>query len=247
MVEVTNNDGTKISGFLPEAMKVPFGVEPGMEDKTRMSAQLMIPSRESPIVDFFRKVDDHIMTWIVANSVTLFKKKMSMDLVKELFIPTLKMPENAGQRPLVRVKMNQETGKFPTKVILKLNADEYTAGNITNIASGSFVHVVIEVGCLWFISKRCGVSLMATKVMIEPGTEMKTISPSDFGVSTQMRCVATPQAAGAGGCAASSSVSSCGANGFDDAPAAAAGGGKRKAEDDTDDESKKAARVDVSD
>jgi hypothetical protein len=121
------------------------------------------------------QVDAAMISWVTANSMNLFKKEMKQSTVEALYRTLLAQPNNPSYSPLLRVKVN-DGGKQATQV--KVVVDEGDAargrplrwrkGTLADIAPQSEVIPIVEAVGLWFVSKGCGMTLVATDLLVFP-------------------------------------------------------------------------------
>jgi hypothetical protein len=154
-----------------ERLRCPFGVQDGLEVSSRQNLEVAV-SLDS-IRAWTTMLDEQNLQWIVANSVLLFKKEMKRATVDALYRPLLTSPSNAAYDPLLRLKINKD-GPQATNVMIVMqegNADapmKWRHGTLDEIERHSEVIPIVEVSGLWFVSKACGMTLVATDLLVFP-------------------------------------------------------------------------------
>ena len=154
-----------------ERLRCPFGVQDGLEASSRKNLEIAISLE--PLREWARALDAQNITWIVDNSMTLFKKEMKQATVEALYRPLLTTPSNAAYDPLLRLKINSD-GLQATNVMVVI--EEGTAesplkwrhGTLADVERQTEVIPLVEVTGLWFVSKGCGMTLVATDLLVFP-------------------------------------------------------------------------------
>lgn len=178
---------------LPERVTIPFGLEDGVEAKSRKKIEVSF-GRESPIVAVAAKIDEFMVDWVLANCEKLFKKKMTREAISTLYRPLVTMPEAATKRPLMRVKVNA-TGKYKTKVFVITGPNKYRLGDLEDLQSGAEIVPIVEISGVWFVSKGFGVTLVASSVAVYPSAR-RAGGISDFNLPEGMELDTEGAAAG---------------------------------------------------
>jgi hypothetical protein len=154
-----------------EKCRAPFGVQDGMEESSRKNLELAVVSEEMKPWAVDR--DEQNIGWITANCPALFKKEMKRNTVEALYRTLLTPPSNAAYSPLMRIKINSG-GRQPTNVMVVLEDGTETTpmrwrrGTIADITPHSEVLPIVEVVGLWFVSKGCGMTMVATDLLVYP-------------------------------------------------------------------------------
>ena len=154
-----------------ERLRCPFGVQDGMEASSRQNLEVAV-SLET-LRNWTTALDDQNLQWIVNNSVLLFKKEMKRATVEALYRPLLTTPANAAYDPLLRLKINKD-GPQATNVMIVVNEGaanspmKWRHGTLDEIERHAEVIPIVEVSGLWFVSKACGMTLVATDLLVFP-------------------------------------------------------------------------------
>jgi len=118
-------------------------------------------------------IDEQNIQWIVDNSQALFKKEMKRATVDALYRTLLSTPSNAAYDPLLRLKINSDGAQATNVMIVVQEGNASTPlkwrhGALEDIERGAEVIPIVEVTGLWFVSKGCGMTLVATDVLVFP-------------------------------------------------------------------------------
>ena len=215
--------------FELERCRVPFGVQNGMEETSRKNVELAVGNPR--LLDWCRAVHAVIVDYATTNSLILFKKQMSRELVSETCRSLISTPSKETYEPLLRVKINDK-GHHKTNVyvIVTVNGEQqFRDGDLTDIREGSEIIPIVEVGGIWVVSKGCGLTLVATDIVVFPqATRGKfDFNPASFGGKLPSRCSASTVASISGGGAGA-------AAGMTHVPEASSGG--RKEDDQMEDD-----------
>lgn len=151
-----------------------FGVSDPQEGSvsTRRNMELSVASKK--MQDFIQALDAQNIAEIARNSKLHFKKDLDATMVSTLYRDSLQMHDVYD--PLLRIKIATQ-GKNKTrilKIIKEKNPDtgelsEYSDdGTIDDITPWSKVVPIVQVGGLWFVSRGCGMTLIASDIMVWP-------------------------------------------------------------------------------
>ena len=173
---------------LVEALQVPFGLEDGVEAKSRKKMELSL-ARDSAYIQVAQRIDDYVVAYTVRKSSELFKKQMTEDQVRTLFRPTVTLPEDPTRRALLRVKVNAEESKRPTNVLVALNERQYAQGKLSDIQAGCSMKVIFEIGGIWYAAKSFGVTLVAKNVLVYASKRGASAGIEDFSLPAGMELV----------------------------------------------------------
>lgn len=181
----TNNSNPKIQLAKGRA---PFGIQDGMEANARKNLEVNVESDE--LFKFLENVNNQNIDWVTSNCPKLFKRELDRGVVATLYRSLMSMPTNPSYKPLLRIKINS-SGREPTRVFVVEKDEtestpmEFSHGTMADIVPGCLVLPIVEVGGLWFVSKGCGMTLVATDVLVWPIRARSTWSFVGFqGVQT---------------------------------------------------------------
>jgi hypothetical protein len=157
------------------------------QDSARRTLELSIESDK--LLDFLQKLDERNVNVAVQNSTEWFKKELTEDAIKNMYVYLVKQPMKDGQKPSVRVKV--KTGDYPTNifVVQEQTPDniQYTRGGPEDLTKNCKCLVVVESVGLWFMSRQYGMSLTATEILVWPNKRQTGIDAFtlDKGVKTR--------------------------------------------------------------
>lgn len=176
-VYVSYNDST-MRVQLPK-MDLPFGVSkyvnPDTGD-TKYSLDLSMKDIDQKIFDNFQEIENIILDYAEKNSVELFKKKRSKEILKEFYKPFIKFHEEDGEisdKYPARFKAKLWTsgndfsvdvydsekvdGKYPKIKLTLENSDEV-------ITAGSKCEAIIQCSGLWVVGDGFGISWSVVQI-----------------------------------------------------------------------------------
>lgn len=151
--------------------RAPFGIQDGMEATARKNLEVNVDSEE--LFEFLERLNNQNIDWITTNCPKLFKRELERSVVSTLYRSLMTMPTNPSYKPLLRIKINS-SGREPTRVFVVEKDEtsttpmEFSQGTMSDIVPGCTVLPIVEVGGLWFVSKGCGMTLVATDVLVWP-------------------------------------------------------------------------------
>ena len=154
-----------------DRLRCPFGVQDGLEASSRKNLEVAV-SMES-LKAWAATIDEQNIQWIVGNSQALFKKEMKRATVDALYRTLLSTPSNSAYDPLLRLKINSDGAQATNVMIVVQEGNASTPltwrhGSLEDIERGAEVIPIVEVTGLWFVSKGCGMTLVATDVLVFP-------------------------------------------------------------------------------
>ena len=139
--------------------EAPFG--PTNFDKDPLAVRQNLELRLTPEQDkFFTSVDAWAVTYLVANAERLFKKKMSLEQIKEQYHSPIK--RNEKYEPLLRTKITA-SGTWATKY---WTPDGKEAVAPTVWRGGTF-KPRLHLSHLWVMGTSCGLAINVTDLQVE--------------------------------------------------------------------------------
>jgi hypothetical protein len=162
--------------FQLERTRAPFGIQDGMEETSNKNLELDVGSQA--LKDWCVAVDNQNIEWIVANCPALFKKEMKREMVETLYRAMLTPPSKPEYNPLLRVKV-KPSGDDATNVWIVVSEAtattplRYRKGTFADVERNAEVIVIAETVGLWIVSKGCGMTFMATDVLVFPTKKRK--------------------------------------------------------------------------
>jgi hypothetical protein len=167
----------------------PFGVQDGMEEGARKNLELSVSSEGMRA--WATALDNHNTDWITANCPALFKKEMPRSTVETLYRPVLTPASNPSYCPLIRVKINSG-GRAATNVMIVVDEGDdsrplrWKTGSIADLTQHCQVLPIVEVVGLWFVSKACGMTIVATDLLVFP--QKKRGFDFSLGIGGAVQC-----------------------------------------------------------
>ena len=179
--------------------RVPWGADPGLEprpENTRWNMELSVDDEE--LQTFLHKIDDVALNWLVKNSVACFGKETSRLVLDDagMYRKVVQPSKQGGYAPLCRTKViigragdnNSAVRKSKnnmTNVLIVTKEEngevlEYMPGTKDDLTPNSIVVPRVEVGGMWFISGKCGMSFVVTDVLVWPAEKQEEF-PFSFG------------------------------------------------------------------
>lgn len=142
-------------------MKAPFGLseympENGGESKYSIDVSFNGYAEDSKIqtfLDVLRAVDEHMVNMGVEHSFEWFGKKMSREVVAELYRPLVKeskQPEKYAPVCKCKIRNVQKVDAF-TK-----NREPYS---VSDLLPGSTIRCILEFAPIWFVNKQFGLTM----------------------------------------------------------------------------------------
>ena len=142
-------------------MKAPFGLseympENGGESKYSIDVSFNGYTDDSKIrtfLDVLKAVDEHMVNMGVEHSVEWFGKKMSREVVAELYRPLVKeskQPEKYAPVCKCKIRNVQKVDAF-TK-----DREPYS---VSDLLPGSTIRSILEFAPIWFVNKQFGLTL----------------------------------------------------------------------------------------
>lgn len=148
--------------------RVPFGVNENPEINT-YSLQLSIDKFHSATAEIDREfvsgiecIDERIKSIAFERSEKWFGKKMSREVIDELYKPSIK--HSADWPPLMKIKLPHYDEKFRCEFY----NHQREKGGIDMIEKGSNVICLLQLSKLWFMEKQFGAMWITRQVMIYP-------------------------------------------------------------------------------
>lgn len=110
---------------------------------------------------FLKSIDEHIVKVAHENSETWFKKKISLDTIREFHSPILKDPKDMTQyAPHFKTKLTP-SGKGRTQYY-----DQYGNEIDLDVFKGYFAHALMNTFGVWFAGKSFGVSFRDNQLAV---------------------------------------------------------------------------------
>jgi hypothetical protein len=165
-------NGGAMRAQLPK-MALPFGiskyVNPDTGD-TKYSLDLSMKDIDKKVFENFQKIEESILDFAEKNSVELFKKKRSKDILKEFYKPFIKFHEENGELsdkypPRFKAKLWTSGNDFSVDVYdsVKVNGSypkiKLTLDNCDELVSGgSQCEAIVQCSGIWVVNDSFGIS-----------------------------------------------------------------------------------------
>jgi len=144
----------------------PFGISEYTPDAgpTKYSIDLSFKGHEEnprtqKFMDMVAEIDRHLIDLAVVNSPTWFGKKMSKEVVEELYRPLIK-PSKQPEKYAPTLKVKIRTSRADDS---KLDVHAVTCDNepfdVANILPGTTMKAIVDIAPIWFVNKQFGTSL----------------------------------------------------------------------------------------
>ena len=163
---------SKLLFQLPQ-LRAPYGLSTytdAASGKTSYSLSLSLDNPE--IVAKFKDLDDKVMEFVHANSVTCLGKQYNKEVMKEALYKSPMAPGKGDYAPTLKLKMmTGANGDFTAEAydssrkLLKLTPD--------SLEKGQGVVTIIEVNQIWFIDNKFGISVRLQQMLLAPTNKLK--------------------------------------------------------------------------
>jgi hypothetical protein len=164
----------RISEYTPDAGPTKFSLElsfKGHEENHRIKT----------LMDLIADIDRHLIELAVNNSTAWFGKKMSKEVVEELYRPLIKPSKHPDKyaptmKTKVRTRRNDESG-----VDVHAVTTENQPFDIMDISPGTTVKAIIDIAPIWFVNKQFGttLTLLAAEIHDIPIRKMDMLTFQD--------------------------------------------------------------------
>ena len=198
-----NYGGEKLIMQSAIAMTVPFGVN--IADKfgpPEYSVELSFRGQDQrpeikEFLDVMKSMDEAMIQEGVKNSVAWFKSKLSEDVIRAFYTPSVKYSKDKegnvlSYPPNLKLKLRKVNNDFETK-FYDLNGNPYKGVAVEDLlVKGVQVTAIMECGGVWFAGSKFGLTWRAKQVAIHKLPERIT----DFafkGLSSAAAAAATAQ------------------------------------------------------
>lgn len=178
-----SDNGSEIQLKLPK-LNAPFGINEPNKDAKEYSLNLSLTPE---LIEFFTQIDNVVLDFVVANSVALFGKTMSRDVLKDALMNSIvkysKNPESAEKyAPTIKLKASSGEGKYIVDFFK--SATEQVPW--TEVKKGTKVESVIEIGQIWFINGKFGVSTKLLQAKIHSSGKLTAYAFEDDTTDDQI-------------------------------------------------------------
>jgi hypothetical protein len=178
-IYLTGKNSQKLQIQLPPT-RTPFGLSP-FEDKVtkKVTYTINLSLDDDNLKKFFVDLDNKILEYVSNNSEDILGKKMSLEVLTELYTPLTKDSKDSAYAPQVKLKVQQgRNGEFVPKAYdLKRNLI-----SMTDVEKQDTIHTIVDINQIWVVDKKFGVSVRLEQVMKVPSTKLNECA---FSVSDE--------------------------------------------------------------
>jgi len=178
-------DGMKNVKFQTPVVTVPFGLSEYTPDtgpvKYSMDLSFKNHDNDKRIQVFMEKmksIDEYLVEMAVTNSPEWFGKKMSKEVVEELYRPLIKLSKQPEKyAPTIKMKV-RSTNNEPAIVAFDCNKQIF---DMTQFTGGTEVKAIVDISPIWFVNKQFGItlSLLALEVHHVPSNRLTAFAFQD--------------------------------------------------------------------
>jgi len=186
VVYLNGTGNSKLMFQLPQ-LRAPYGLSTytdAASGKTSYSLSLSLDNPE--IAAKFKDLDDKVVEFVHANSVTCLGKQYNKEVMKEALYKSPLSPGKGDYAPTLKLKMMMSSsGSFtaeaydPSRKLIQLTAD--------SLEKGQGVLTIVEINQIWFIDNKFGISVRLQQMLLAPTNKLK-----GFGFIDQPALEATP-------------------------------------------------------
>ena len=176
--------GSKLVFQLPP-LRAPFGLSEYKDEVSgRVSYTLPLSVDKPDIAEAFAKFDGRVLDFITDHSEELMGKKMSREVITEMYKSPLRPSSKEGYAPILNLKvlLNPKDGSFATEAY---NSNRQPA-TLTDLEKGQSLSTIIELNQIWRTPAGVGVTVRVHQVMFSPTNKLKPcafLAPADDPVS----------------------------------------------------------------
>ncbi len=172
-----NYGGEKLIMQTAIAMTVPFGVNIADQfGPTQYSVDLSFRGQDQrpeikEFLDVMTKIDEFMIQEGVKNSVAWFKSKLSEDVIRAFYTPSVKYSKDKegnilSYPPNLKLKLRKINNDFETK-FYDLNGNPYKGVPVEELlVKGVQVTAIMECGGVWFAGSKFGLTWRAKQIAI---------------------------------------------------------------------------------
>jgi hypothetical protein len=186
VVYLNGTNNSKLIFQLPQ-LRAPYGLSTytdAASGKTSYSLSLSLDNPE--IVAKLKELDDKVIDFVHANSVTCLGKQYNKEVMREALYKSPMAPGKGDYAPTLKLKMmTGSNGEFTAEAydsnrkLVKLTPD--------SLEKGQGVLTIVEINQIWFIDNKFGISVRLQQMLLAPTNKLK-----GFGFIDQPAVVAAP-------------------------------------------------------
>ena len=186
VVYLNGSGNSKLLFQLPQT-RAPFGISTytdASSGKTSYSLSLSLDNPE--IAEKFKALDDKVVEFVHANSVSCLGKQYNKDVMREALYKSPMVPGKGEYAPTLKLKMvTSPTGAFTAEAYDSSRKQVQLSPE--SIEKGQGVLTIVEINQIWFIDNKFGVSVRLQQLMLAPTNKLK-----GFGFIDQPAVEAAP-------------------------------------------------------
>jgi hypothetical protein len=157
-------------------LSVPFGLSEFTTDsgliKYSTDVSFMNKMADTKIETFMNKMkslDEFMIKLAVEHSVSWFGKKMSQEVVENLYRPILKESKDPEKyAPTMKLKIRNNDDKLQVESF-DMQRNEF---NLHSLIPGSKVRCIIELAPVWFVNKQFGLTFNIIQIQVDSPSRM---------------------------------------------------------------------------
>lgn len=158
-----------LSDFTPDGGQVKYSIDVSFSNKTG-------DEKITRFLTAMRSLDDFMVKLAVEHSQSWFGKKMSQEVVENLYRPLVKESKDPEKyAPTMKIKIRNTDEKF--------NVEAYDmergAFNLHQLLPGSSVRCIIELAPVWFVNKQFGLSFNLLQIQVDLPSKLPSYSFND--------------------------------------------------------------------
>lgn len=158
-------------------LRLPFGL--GVQEHESGASSYSLPlsfdnyrntadSTESEFLQGIQRVEAHVKALAASNSAVWFKKPMKLEVIDELFRPSLKYSEEWP--PLFKCKLPYWQGRFACDIY----DNRRQKSTVDIIQQNATCICLIQLTNLWFVDKQFGCTWMVKQCQVFPSVSFET-------------------------------------------------------------------------
>ena len=166
MVYLNNTDGSKILLKLPQ-LKAPFGISSFTEESGKVSSySLPLSCDNAEVAVKFAQLDERICNFVKDHSEDLLGKKLSLEVIREMYKSPFKPSTKEGYAPLLNLKviMDPTTGAIKTEFYDAKGVD--VPLEQLEREKGQLMTTLIEIAQIWRTPAGFGVSVRVRQAKV---------------------------------------------------------------------------------
>jgi hypothetical protein len=186
VVYLNGAGNSKLIFQLPQ-LRAPYGLSTYTDAASGKTSYSLSLSLDNPdIVAKLKELDDKVVDFVHANSVSCLGKQYNKDVMKEALYKSPMAPGKGDYAPTLKLKMmTSANGEFTAEAydssrkLLKLDPD--------SLEKGQGVVTIVEINQIWFIDNKFGISVRLQQMLLAPTNKLK-----GFGFIDQPAVEAAP-------------------------------------------------------